>query len=648
MFGKRKKLSRAENYDLTLNKIRYNTYFYIEQLFLCPLTIYIITVIFLDEIVAVHYYYSYHERVIYINKLLYDSFMWIFVAIIEFVIKLIHANVFGTHAHAWLVKQLSLSHTTYQQTIITFQKHLKQMFAHWQIHVSLILSSIYVASSIVMSFLNNHEKEEVLRGTTIKDVGKVKNIYKYIRDNENKHTFVIGTTGAGKTQTFLNIMKHAFTYDKRHNNYVKNIIFDAKGDFLCRFYNDREDAIINIFDQRTLRWDFLKDTETLADVDELASAFVYSNAQQITRTGTDEFFSSRAKQFMRDVFILLKQHNFTQTQVVATCILELLEKQDKIKLDPVCPFLYKIIEKYKATSSDRSYADLIATVSNAVDFLRYIKFMSNNDDFVIKDYLHTANYRNIYITLSAQHRSACEQFNSVFLRMLLLKLMSLNDVNYVRFRIFIDEFSMFSRIPDIADALNFLRSRGVALYLSTQSFSKLRSSYTQEEISSIINACNNIVIFKLIDTYSAKTASELIGQRQVLRADKNQFSTPGDSSIDGFSLQQHTITENALLDSEIRDLKPLSFYAYLRNEWVKGILKLTKLQQKQNCKFFIDRRDFFIFDDEDKEDDSKKDTKQRSIEEQAQEQETQQTQDEQKEQKEQEQNVEDIDIFNLR
>lgn len=663
--ARKRKLSKAESYDLTLNRFRYALYFYFEQLFLCPLVIYVITVIFLYELTA---FYAYMHNVQYNLNLLLDTIAWIIYGVLLVLVKIAHAGLFGHSAQIWLAKQLA-GHITYAQALTMLSDYFKKSFGHWQIHASLALSTFYVIETMFFAKLGGeHEKDIVLRGVKIKNLGKIKNIYKFIRKNENKHTFVAGTTGAGKTQTFLNIMNYAFAEDEKRG--VRNIIFDLKGDFFCRFYNDyKGDRIINVFDERSLRWDFLQDVRDRADLDVLCTSFVrsVSSAANTVTTGTDEFFSMRAKQFLRDIFTVLKQHNFTESQMVAGRTLDLLDNQESMSItNSLEADLIKVLKKHKQSSSDRAFADTLATVRNATDFLYYFRHTQGKDGFTIIDYLNTYKYRNLYITVAPDKLEASRQFLSSFLEMLLLRMSSLPNTNKLRFRIFIDELSNFTRIPKLVNSLNFLRSKGIAIYISTQSFSALRSNYTQEEIASMLNACNNIVILKLIDTYSTKTASALIGQRQVIRADKNQFSTPGESKIDGFTLQQHTVTENAVLDSQIAALDvhkkelPLirsaytDFFGYFNNKWHKGMLKLQRYGNEEECNCFLPNA---ALTEELKEKNEKQEQhtdgsldieEQKEVKKQAQKQQHEQEQEQEQKEQEHEENIEDIDIFNLR
>ena len=173
--------------------------------------------------------------------------------------------------------------------------------------------------------------------------------------------------------------------------------------------------------------------------------------------------------------------------------------------------------------------------------------------------------------------------------MLLLKLAALPNVKSqkdVRIRIWIDELANLSRIPHLAEILSFIRSKGVAIYLSTQSLEGLKRVYEEYEIKDILNNCSNLFCFSVNDEYTATIISKLIGEQQIEVPLKNSFSTPKVSNIDGINLTHTRSTEYAVLPSEIMALEDLEFYAKLRKSWYKGKLKYTKIKKREDIEFF--------------------------------------------------------------
>ena len=184
--------------------------------------------------------------------------------------------------------------------------------------------------------------------------------------------------------------------------------------------------------------------------------------------------------------------------------------------------------------------------------------------------------------------------------MLLLKMQSLRNTQHVKYRIFIDELSVLQRINMLSDTLNFARSRGIALYLATQSLSSLRKNYTAEELHSITNATNTLFIFRVNDEYTATSLSHTVGYAEIERRTKNQYTTPGIGAIDGFALNTHVENELAVLPSELQALKDLEFYVRFFNKkekkptWAHAELKkITKFEKK--AEFFVENKNLKEF-----------------------------------------------------
>jgi len=68
---------------------------------------------------------------------------------------------------------------------------------------------------------------------------------------ENRHIFVVGSSGTGKS-TFI---KHILSQLRRYEG-IRNIVFDLKGEYTSIFYEPgRGDMIFNPIDKRCAQWD---------------------------------------------------------------------------------------------------------------------------------------------------------------------------------------------------------------------------------------------------------------------------------------------------------------------------------------------------------------------------------------------------------
>ena len=125
-------------------------------------------------------------------------------------------------------------------------------------------------------------KKEILSGSkeaSMNDViaimrkrKKVSDIYldqiPLLKDSETKHILLVGTTGAGKTNTFNHLLPQI---RKRQQ---KAVIVDTTGVFVEKFYNPKTDTILNPLDARSANWDIWKECQTDIQTDEVAYSLI--------------------------------------------------------------------------------------------------------------------------------------------------------------------------------------------------------------------------------------------------------------------------------------------------------------------------------------------------------------------------------------
>ncbi len=143
------------------------------------------------------------------------------------------------------------------------------------------------------------EKNEFVRGTKIVSeeelAGKTKSVDSTLKIGsvpvpkkiETMHFFICGRPGTGKTQVIRQIVS---TLRERNE---KAIIYDFKGDYLCKFYDPLKDIIFNPLDQRCVDWNVFNEIETSMDIDSVATSLIPPAIAH-----TDPFWNDAA----RDVF----------------------------------------------------------------------------------------------------------------------------------------------------------------------------------------------------------------------------------------------------------------------------------------------------------------------------------------------------------
>ena len=550
-----KKVSIAEGFDFLVNQLRYMKY-YLLALIIVPITSFLLSLIYfiLSQPILKQ------SLVISIKYILLSFKYWLLGNLLKF--------------------KKTVYYDYYQDIYNTFFHY---MLHSREFYYSLAISFIITALTFYLTMIYTRKlyEEKVIRGTKVKNIGKVSNIKKDLKfapKEEVKHALVVGTTGSGKTQVIKNLMRFFICTGK-------NIIFDIKGDFVARFYRKGIDHIINPLDIRSSRWNFLEEAQDTADIAVLSESFI-SQENSGSNSDKDKYFTGNARYISSTILEYLYSQGITDNAEIRNIIINEVFYKTNNKL------LADILQKLNV-GSNVSFADTLSTLRLHLNFIRIVGHEpKSNPIFSISEWLNSDEQSNVFITSIPDKSAITKGFNTAFLNMFFLKILSLPDVtkNQIRVRIWIDELANLARIPELAKTLTFSRSKGCAIYLSTQSLEGLKRNYSTYEIMDIVNSCNNLICFRAVDEFTASTISKFIGQRQVEVPQKNRFSTPDVSRIDGITLSTARATEYAVLPSEIMALPDLEFYAKTRSKWYKGKLKPITIPPKEDVEFFIKNR----------------------------------------------------------
>ena len=147
----------------------------------------------------------------------------------------------------------------------------------------------------------------------------------------------------------------------------------------------------------------------------------------------------------------------------------------------------------------------------------------------------------------------------------------------------IDELDALGTIDGLKDALTRLRKFGGRCILGFQSIGLLRDLYGDGEARAIVENCANTLILRCSASEgggTARFASQLIGQREVLRTQTSSSKSRGAAlgqDRDALSTTVRNVVEDAVMSSEIEQLADLVGYLKLasRPEWLLVRLPLS-------------------------------------------------------------------------
>lgn len=369
--------------------------------------------------------------------------------------------------------------------------------------------------------------------------------------DETKHFKIIGTTGTGKSTAIAGLIAPALA---RHDRLV---IADPDGGYLRRYYDaSRGDVILNPFDARSVRWDMFAEIRQPYDAEQLARALLPDpESGDATwcgygRTLLTALIRQSHGAGMRDVGELFRLISMAPVA----------ELRALVNGTPAQPFL----EEHNV----RMFDSIRSVASSSIASLEHIALQGGRD-FSIRNWISaravpeggSAGGQILFIPYRADQIAALRTTVSAWMRLAIFETMA-GEEGDRRLWFVVDELDALGKIDGLKDALARMRKFGGRCVLGFQSVAQVASTYGAGDAHTLVENCGTTLILRCSASEgggTARFASSLIGQREVLRATYAR-SRRADELLGSVTRSEHHSIEPAVLDSEIEQLPDLAGY----------------------------------------------------------------------------------------
>ena len=397
-----------------------------------------------------------------------------------------------------------------------------------------------------------------------------KNSGKYVavdlKSGGAKHCIAIGTSGCGKTSSFIIPVVLA-------NHGIGKMVVDIKGEISEKGekIDDPDVMIINPSNRKTYGYDplyMLKDNASEQEIIDALSNITYS----IMPRNSDEknvFWSNSARDMFMGLSLFYIKNGYHDFIGIVD---EILEKPISEAIEAVMNESdnktpeYRYIVKFHKMA-DETLSGVYAQLSNSLTLfsndydIRHC--LSENPLKVTPEDLNRG--KSIYLVIKEEKIS---QYTSV-LHMIInqtLAEMEKRDESFSPVMVIIDELARLTsvgRIYKLTDALATLRSRNVSLLLATQSIEALEGAYSRAEVSSIMT---NISYKLVLQASSSATQKDIIGWCGKYKEYKETFGRKGSGINRSTTYEDKDIVDGADLIAlpNTGDAILISSYGYNR------------------------------------------------------------------------------------
>ena len=367
--------------------------------------------------------------------------------------------------------------------------------------------------------------------------------------DETKHFKLIGTTGTGKSTAIREILRSALDRGDRA------IIADPDGGYLDRFFDaSRGDLILNPFDLRSRSWDLFAELNDDFDVEQLARALIpdTEGEERSWRNYARTFFTAVTQQLWG--LARTGRHAITLSELYRVLTMASHEELKLLVQDtPAQSFL--------ESGNERMFGSIRSVAASSVAALAYVARQSGSPLSLRQWIRSPPGHRALFLPYSANQIAALRSLISAWLRLSIFETMSGPDRDQ-RLWFIIDELDALGTIDGLKDALARLRKFGGRCVVGFQSIAQVSDTYGQGEAQTIVENCGNTLILRCSASEqggTARFASRLIGDREVIRPHQTRSRRPGEWQYARSYSDQH-VTEAAVLPSEIEQLPDLAGY----------------------------------------------------------------------------------------
>jgi type IV secretory pathway TraG/TraD family ATPase VirD4 len=367
--------------------------------------------------------------------------------------------------------------------------------------------------------------------------------------DEAKHFKLIGTTGTGKSTAIREVLQSALDRGDRA------IIADPDGGYLDQFFDaDQGDLILNPFDKRSRSWDLFAELSDEFDVEQLARALIpdTEGEERSWRSYARTFFTAVTQQLW--ALARTGRHTITLSELYRVLTMASHEELKILVQDtPAQSFL--------ECGNERMFGSIRSVAASSVAALAYVA-RHQGAPLSLRHWIRSAaGHRALFLPYSATQIAALRSLISAWLRLTIFETMSGPDRDQ-RLWFIVDELDALGTIDGLKDALARLRKFGGRCVLGFQSIAQVSDTYGQGEAQTIVENCGNTLILRCSASEqggTARFASRLIGDREVIRPHQTRSRRPGEWQYARSYSEQH-VTEAAVLPSEIEQLPDLAGY----------------------------------------------------------------------------------------
>lgn len=355
---------------------------------------------------------------------------------------------------------------------------------------------------------------------------------------ESQHFLFMGDTGAGKTQLIMQLMRQIQERDDAA------VVYDPAGEFVQRFYNEkRGDIILNPMDARGPYWGPSEEMETVAEANAIATSLYQPNKDR-----PDEFFYRTPAK----IFAHLLQSKPTPHELAAW-MADADELEKRVK--------GTVMEHFISGNGGPQRVGVLSSLGLVADCMQLLPTIeqTKGHSWTTREWVKERKGW-IFITSQPIERETLRPLHSLWIDLLVLRLLSKPQPGQKRVWFVIDELASLQRLPQLHTAITENRKSNNPLLLGFQGKAQLEVTYGHlAEV--MLSSPASKLFMKTGEPKAAEWIESSIGKVEIERLRETKF----DGTRRGHNFTIDRQIEPLVMASEISGLDDRHAYLKLGN-----------------------------------------------------------------------------------
>lgn len=364
-------------------------------------------------------------------------------------------------------------------------------------------------------------------------------------DIMSKHMMLVGGTGCGKSTLFYHII-HQLRKQMTADDVM--IIFDSKGDFYSKFYQQGDAVIGNSiqYRQQSEHWNIYKeivadgwdDREVLINTQEICKGLF---SERVKQSGNNPFFPNAARDLLAAIIVVMIRMGEAEMSFRKEWLYnnKLKEYLDGCDADLIRDLLADVddmrsVLSYIAGDDGQSMGVLSELFSVVRDIL--IGVFAEKGSFSMRDFVRKKGGKALFIEYDLSIGSILtpvyKQLFDLALKEAMGRTKSQGSVYFI-----CDEFKLLPNLEHIDDGVNFGRSLGVKVFAGLQSIEQLFEMYGESRGKNLAAGFSTMIGFRANDVTTRNYLSNLYGKNLVLEQYKKMDNTFIEEKRDGWTVE---------------------------------------------------------------------------------------------------------------